>query len=57
MFLEYINFRIQSRFPIKDLATSNGCVVESSKGKANAFNRFFQVFLLLKIVAHCLTLV
>jgi len=40
-FWKYVNSRIQSRFPIKDLTTSDGCVIESDKDKANAFNKFF----------------
>ena len=40
---------MQSRFPVKDLTTSDGCVIESDKDKANAFNP-------LKMVVHCLIL-
>ena len=52
-FWKYVNSRLQSRFPIKELTTSDGCVVESDSDKANAFNKFLQVFLLLKTAVHC----
>ena len=34
-FWKFGNSHMQSRFPVKDLTTSDGCVIESDKDKAN----------------------
>ena len=41
LFWKYVNSCLQTRFPIKDLTKSDGCVLESDRDKANTFKKFF----------------